>query len=241
MNRIFISLYAILSIVLATACETRGSDDYLLEDISASMTVRATGDGQVSVQATFQPSGDPLVFLMLARQDALTARIGTRARQMSEQSLLGLVTYLAAFEAVPAESLAEISLSRASDDVTAISTVYVPAAVSDLAVTARDVSRGDPLTVSWTLPDRQIDALDLMITGSCIEAYSRALSPSDTSFTIPADGLEEADEVWAGTASPTCRVSVTIVTGRDGLISPEFGGGGIRATSEASITLTSRR
>lgn len=236
-----ISILSLLPAILLAACQTRGADDYLLDDITASMAVRATGDGRVSVQATFQPSSDPLVFLMLARQDALTARIGTRARQMGEQSLLGMVSYLAEFKAVPAESLAEISLARARGNVAAISTVYIPAAVADLAASAHEVSRGDPLTVCWTLPDRQIDDLDLIIAGNCIKPYSRALSPGDTSFTIPAHGLEEDGEVWAGTASPTCRISVTIVTSRDGLLSPEFGGGIIRATSETSIALTSRR
>ncbi len=238
MDRIFPALLAPLCVALA-ACETRASDDYFLGEISASMLVKTAGEGKASVEATFHPIGDPLVFLLLDGHDALTARIGTRARQMDDHSLLGVVTYEAQFQGVHPESLAEISLTRASDGISARSAVYIPAAVSQLTPSARQVSRSEPLILSWRLPERQIDGLALTVAGSCIESYSRSLSPDATSFTIPAGGLLEDDNLDEGGAPSTCRIVATIAARRSGTLSPEFGSGSIRASSEASIELTS--
>lgn len=238
MDRIFPALLAPLCVALA-ACETRASDDYFLGEISAAMVVTAASDGQASVEATFHPIGDPLVFLLLDRHDALTARIGTRARQMDDHSLLGVVTYEAQFQGVHPESLAEISLTRASDSIAARSAVYIPAAVSQLTPSARQASRGQPLTLSWHLPERQIDGLALTVTGSCIDTYTRALSPDARLVTLPARTLIESSDVWTGAAPATCRIVATIAARRSGTLSPEFGGGSIRALSEASIELTS--
>lgn len=242
-------------------CESTTSDGVLTTGLRGNFRAVAGSDGDTAVSGDLRVGGQlSNVYLELVGEDALTVSRGKTTEKMVRRSEpFGMVRYHASLDGNSAGKDIEVSFTRAVDKGAPKSTVRMPPAFELVSPpSGASLSRAsDPLEVRWkgTSPE---DKMTVVVSGSCIEGFSRTVEVDGGYLVLPAGTLKApgfVDEMapmepvnqgpGAGTPVPVraaekCKVTVRAARTRWGKIDPGFGqGGSIAAEQYREVSINS--
>lgn len=228
--------WKILSVaLLAAGCtEPIKAGDVYTSEIAANMDVVC--DGQHSVATTLLTVGgsEPATYIALDVDDTLTTTVGEESLEMSELTIGGIITYIAAFDVTAVDSSFTIAFDHPLDGGALNNTVTLPPpfdlTVAD-SVTSFSRSAED-LALVWT-GDSAGDPMHLHAAGDCIEDYDQDMTDEGTA-TIPAGALVPVE----GLELETCDVTVTVVRVRLGTVDSAWYGGDIEGDQQRAVTIS---
>ena len=222
------------------ACTSVASSDLKTSGMSSRITVTVNGAGASTVSEQLNVDTNATDFVQLSSGDALTAKAGSQSQPMTGTSLLGAISYSAAFTGEAAENTAyTVSLTRASPNTSApSSTVSIPApfTISAPAASAQFSRATGDIVVTYS-PSGKADPVTWTISGSCTSGSSGSLTGDPGTFTI-AHGTLLPPTVDAG-APPTCPLTLTLTRTRPGTLDPAFQGGSITSSQQQTVEISS--
>jgi hypothetical protein len=223
------------------ACTSVQSSDVKTAGMTAHMNVSVNGAGASTVSTTLNVDTSVTDFVQLSSGDTLTAKAGTQSEAMTASSILGAVSYSAAFTGESAGGTTyTVDLERASPNTSAASnTVTLPSPITISApAAAATFSRatGD-IVVTYT-PSGLSDPVTWTLAGPCINVANGSLTADPGTFTIAHGTLTAPPTPDAGPAS-ACALTLSLTRTHSGTIDPAFEGGSITASQVQTVQLQS--
>jgi hypothetical protein len=221
----------------SASCTSLNSSSVTTSGMSAHMTITGDGSGQTSVTASLNVDNNSTDYVNLTSGDTLIASVPGQSHTMTENNVLGVVSYNASFSNADASGTLYTVALRRSSGTSAPSSVCMmpmPFAITTPAPGASYSRANDAIAVTYS-GSGQMDPMSLSISG-CV-SYTLPFTDSGSgSVTIAKGGLQ-------GGASPStgsCEVTLTITRSRAGTLDPAFGyGGAITCQQVRSVTFTS--
>lgn len=220
---------AVLWVVLA-ACSTRSASEVPTQQMWADISATSTDGANATVAATFRDGQLSLTFLQLTTDDHLTATQGSVSHPLVETSLLGLVTYNAAFSTGSVGTRFDITMTRKLDSGAPLTSVTLPEPVT-LAAVSSPQSRANPFTVSWTSASSS-DPLSVSVRGTCLQDFNASVPTNATSYTVTAGSLKKP----SASSPDTCSATLTLSRTRNGTLDSHFLGGTAQGVQSRSVT-----
>jgi len=225
------------ALLLAGACtEPIKSDEVATSEMVADLDVTCDGNASVATASFTYGSGLPVTYVQLGVSDTLTVTGGDLSKEMGEVVVQDLITYVASFDLIDADTLFSFSLERDLDGGAPDSSVTLPPPFEITApATGSTFSRGnDDLVVTWTGDADADDALTLVADGDCVDSYEELLDADTGTATIPAGSLVST----TGHEAETCDVTVTIKRARLGTLDAGYGGGTIGSKQYRTVQVS---
>ncbi len=220
-------IYSALFVATTACTEPIKGDEVLTAEMVAGLDVTCDGGTSVATAAFTYGSGFPVTYVQLGETDILTAWGGDLSKEMGELVLDDLISYVASFELVDADTAFEFSLQREVDAGAPSSTVTLPPPFEISAAEPSTFSRAnDDLVLSWTGEGNVDDALTLVVDGDCIDSYQQLLTEDTGTVTIPAGTLVST----TGQEAESCEVTLWLKRQRSGLLDSAYAGGTITAS-----------
>lgn len=213
------------------------SDEVATSEMVAALDVTCDGNTSVATALFTYGSGFPVTYVQLTPEDTLTVSAAELSKEMGELVIDDLISYVASFDLIDADTAFTVSLERTLDGGAPASTVTLPPPFTLTSPTDElSFSRGtQDLLVSWEGEGNAEDALTLVIDGDCIESYEELLDADDGEATIPAGTLISV----AGSETETCDVTVWLKRQRSGELDPGYAGGSITAKQYRTVEVAS--
>ncbi|MBL8953276.1 MAG: hypothetical protein JNK82_21030 [Myxococcaceae bacterium] len=230
-------LVALLS--LAAACRTESISEVETRDITANITATGSGTGSTNVAATFR-KGNSLTFLQLTSDDDVKVTQGGTTTELTEFSLLGVVSYSASVPVDAEGTQFTVALTRKKDSGAPSSVATLPGAFTIDALTGSFSRAAAGPTIRWSSAVGA-DPMTLSIEGPCIDNFSANLASGATDYTVAANALKKkmASTTDGGTAVPdSCTVTAQIARERAGTRDPGYGGGTVLGIQRRSVDFT---
>jgi hypothetical protein len=180
------------------------------------------GEGEVRVSVTLTTrtsDGDQLSQIHAPDGDRLIARLGG-AESVLEPALSESQTPVHLGAVAGDSGTLEVALERGAGIDAPASTVELPAPF-DLTAPPASHTRGEPLTIEWTLG--VADTIRVLLAGTDCVAGSEVRFDEDLgTATVPAEAFDATPTAPAG----PCTASLQVDRLRDGAADPAFGRGG---------------
>lgn len=214
-----------VALALCAGCTTKSLSEYRTSEIQAEMRAAATSNGKTTVNVSLHDASSSLTYLQLTTDDKLEATFGDNTQPLHETSLLGAVGYSASFDGDAGESVFHVRFSRTRDDGAPDSSASLPTPFTLRALSWSTHSRAEAMTISWT-SDFSVDAMQLTVTGPCIDQYDAVIGAVGTGqFVIPAGALAKRASDGDQQGLGECDATVSVSRSRAGSVDPAFHGG----------------
>lgn len=228
---------AILAVLplLAACTEPVKSTDITTDQMTA--TLAASCNGEDTTVSAFLTVGEelPITYVTLdPATDSMTATAGDVTEEMEELQVEELISYLAFFYYAESEGLVTISFYRDIDEGAPASTTNLPPNFDvSSPIEGSSFSRTtEDLLLGW-VGDTAGDAMDLRVTGDCIETYDAPVEDNG-GLTLAAGTLISA----AGAEANTCDITIQLQRSREGTVDPGFMSGEFPAYQTRSVTVS---
>ncbi|MCA9547431.1 MAG: hypothetical protein KC613_23670 [Myxococcales bacterium] len=213
------TLAALTFATLATGCSQMGSSQVPTQDIEATITLTARGDGRTVIDADLRHARSAWgESVNLETGDALVAEYDGRRRRLD-----GGFGYSGVLPTDAPDMLVRVALDRMSFTPAPDSRVRLPDPFE--AFRTRGVYDVDYDTIPIEWSGGSDDAMSVEISGHCIFGFERTLRFDDGVFLLRPGELD-ATSSWDG--SP-CTLDVTLRRTRVGVLDPALDGGSIVA------------
>jgi hypothetical protein len=233
-------LASIASAVLALAlfgCTDVSSTSLKTSGIHAYLGVTGTASGSGVASAELTVEGNTLAFVELKSGDSVTATEQSTTKTLSEESLLGVISYSATFDDAGAEGTSyTLALNRSSDTSAPHTVVTLPAVFNVTAPTGASLTysrANDDIVVTYDHSGLG-DAMSYTIDGPCINPVSQAISGDPGTFTVSKGSIS-----LLGSSSTSCQATLTVLRTRNGTLDPAFSGGTAFGAQARTVTFTS--
>lgn len=223
---------------LCACAEDVDSDNVKTDGMFANFTVTGRENGQSEVRAWILiGGGNSNTYADLTGGDVLTATSGTEMRTLTEEggNLGSVHIYAGTFAGAEEGQEFTVNFEREDDESAPNSVTALPAPFEITApIEGADVSRAEPLTITWT--PATSEAVDIRLDGDCTIIETESVSSDTGSHTFPADSINTT----ASNEGETCSVELTVSTRVAGSVDPAFGEGGrFDAIQERTISFRS--
>lgn len=210
------------AVVVIAGCADISSSDVKTSGIYADISVEAQGSGGSEARVVLRAGGaTSTTYVELTGTDRLTATLEGSSVPMVEESLGVIHHYVATFPAAPTGVDYTIAFERTLDESAPSSTVALPPEFTLDPPGVDTFSRLDEdLTVGWA--PTSSEPVSVLVTGSCIEAWSIELPSDGGSYVIPRGTLEPQNSALP----EACSLDVTVTRTSVGAVDPAFGEGG---------------
>ncbi|HLL23510.1 MAG TPA: hypothetical protein VK427_15340 [Kofleriaceae bacterium] len=216
------------TLLFATGCTTSSSGEVFTSGIHASITARASGNGQTLVSATlYNGAPSELDYVELTGDDRLIARANGAARALTEVQVLNTVVHRAMFDVDASGTAFEVAFERTIDQGAPSSTAALPLAL-EITSAPSTASRAQAFVVSWA-PASTADAMSWSVSGDCVEDQRGPIAGDPGSVTIDAGLVVKR----MGAVPDQCALAVTIERARPGTLDSRYGRGGSIAGVQA--------
>ncbi|MBK7865383.1 MAG: hypothetical protein IPJ65_43660 [Archangiaceae bacterium] len=234
------ALFAVTTALSLLTCRTESLSAVETKDVTAGISALTRGDGSTEVSATFRKGATSLTFLQLTVDDTLTATTGTTTREMSELSLLGVVSYSASFDVDAEGTQFKVSLQRMKDSGAPSSVATLPAAFTVTPLGGSFSRAASGPKVEWS--NAGSDPMELSITGDCITQLDAQLPSGAVDYTVAAGALKKRAATTADGGMvqipDSCTATATVSRNKAGQLDPGYGSGGVVGIQRRTATFT---
>lgn len=218
---------ALLATTFAAGCNQMGSSQVPTQDIEATITLTANGDGSTVIDADLRHARSAWAeSVSLEGGDSLVAEYDGRRRRLS-----GGFGYSGVLPTDAPETLVRVGLDRLNFTPAPNSRVRLPEPFR--AFNTRGVYDVDYDTIPVEWSNGSSDAMTVEINGHCIWGFERTLRFDDGVFLVRPGELE-ARGSWDGSL---CTLDVTLRRSRVGVLDPALDSGTIVAQQVRTTTL----
>jgi hypothetical protein len=227
---------ALLALLALAGCgEAVDSTSIKTDGVYADFTATAEGDGQTDIQARLKTGGpNSNTFLNLEGGDELAFYVDGDSYEPDERSPVGDRTYYQKrVDKDAGGTNLRIEFTREDGENAPNSTVMMPEPFEIEAPTSSDSfsrSGNDDVDIQLDNTDQETD-VKVTVRGDCLDrGYSKSVSGSQQTITIPGDELESDDT--EDEEPGTCTPSVTVERIMRGDVDSAYTGGRFEATHE---------
>lgn len=220
---------------LLTACTPpKSADEVATADMVAYLDVTCDGETSVATASFTYGSGVPVTYVQLGLEDTLTATAADLTKEMGELVAGDLVSYVASFDVVEAESAFTISLERTTDESapSSVATLPPPFEITGSEPDQTFSRGGEDITLSWS-GETADDRMTLTADGDCIDDYEQSIDPDTGSVVVTAGSLPST----TGKEAEACEVTFWLKRDRSGEVDPTFAGGTYSAKQYRTLTV----
>lgn len=214
----------LLSALLITGCAKTDSMDLLSTGIHAGISAKASGDGTTDVYAVLYV-GNPLNlnYVDLTGDDQLIASFGSQEKEMTETTLLNIVSHKASFNSDNEGDQFQVAFERSVDDGAPNSIATLPPKFT-LDGVPSTWSRAANLSLSWSPIDSTPGhVMGWEVKGECIENESQTLAADIGSLRIEANRIRKR---MGEMIADECPMTLTVTRSKRGQLDPGYGEGG---------------